>query len=239
MGKTKARRLVPLLIAALALAVGGCATPPPPAAQASAPVMEEPAVQFPPYDGPKRRVQVVEIQIPEKDLEHYPELAEKRVGFGLSSILVEALFDSGRFDLLEGQDEILKRHLNLWQRTADGFYLRDQPPAGLAAPEFLVYAKVFDFVPCSPEERIGLSGKQLSCVTSVGVQVRIENTAGQYVPGTTDPLSPQARYVHSKTLSLLGSPQTAFDQSAVGKATWKAMRYALLQALTRLDRQGW
>jgi len=238
MGKMTAWHLIPCM-AALAFAAAGCATTARPAPQSQLAAVEQPTVQFPPYDGPKRRVQVVEIEIPEKDLEHYPELAEKRVGFGLSSILVEALFDSGRFDLLEGQDEILKRHLNLWQRTADGFYLKDQPPAGLAAPEFLVYAKVFDFVPCSPMERIGLTGKELSCVTSVGVQVRIENTAGQYVPGTTDPLSPQAQYVHSKTLSLLGSPQVAFDQSAVGKATWKAMRYALLQALTRLDRQGW
>lgn len=229
----------PVCLMAVGLSLWGCATQNGPVPTPPPPEVKEDYVRFPEYDGPKRRVQVVEIGIPPRDLDRYPELAEKRVGFGLSSILVETLFDTERFDLLEGQDEILRRHFTLWQRTEDGFYLKDEPLAGLAPPEFLVYAKVFDFVACSPEEEIGPTRKQLTCVTSVAVQVRIENRSGQYVPGTTDPLSPQGSFVHTQDLSLFGSPQMAFDQSAVGKATWKAARYAVLQALERFDRLGW
>jgi hypothetical protein len=103
-----------------------------------------------------------------------------------------------------------------------------------------VYAQVFDFVACSPVESIGLVNKNLTCVTSVGVQVRIAKTAtGEYIPGSTDPLSPEGKYVHTVNLSLFGDTRLAFDQSAVGKATTQATQYAVLKALQRSDRAGW
>ena len=108
---------------------------------------------------------------------------------------------------------------------------------GLQAPEFLVYAQIFDFVACSPVEKIGLLSKNLTCVTSVGVQVRIGNTAtGEYIPGSSDPLSTEGKYVHTVNLSLFGAARLALDQSAVGKATLKATRYAVLKALQRSSR---
>ena len=231
-------RLVALVVA-LGTTVSGCGSTNRPQASSPPPAVEDDSVRFRPHEGPRRRVQVVEIGIPAKELDRYPELREKRVGLGLSSILVETLFDTGRFDLIEGQEKIIERHAKLWQLREDGFYLKDHPFEGLIAPEFLVYAKIFDFVACSPEERINPAGKQLTCVTSVGVQVRIENRAGQFVPGTTSPLSKEGSYAHTKDLSFFGSPEMAFDQSAVGKATWKATRHAVLRAAERLDRQGW
>src|SRR4030095_14221015 len=126
--------------------------------------------------------------IPAEDVKRYPELAEKRVGFGLSSILVETLFDSGRFAFLEEKEQLLKRLVELWELTEDGILVKN-PTAketDLQAPEFLMYAEVFDFVACSPLEQLGATQKKLSCVTSVGVQVRIANTAtGEYIPGST------------------------------------------------------
>src|SRR2546429_430707 len=71
------------------------------------------SVSFPPYSGPKRKVQVVQINIPLDDIKRYPELGEKRVGFGLSSILVETLFDTGRFVFLEEKEQLLKRLVEL------------------------------------------------------------------------------------------------------------------------------
>lgn len=98
----------------------------------------------------------------------------------------------------------------------------------------------FDFAACSPVERLGLTSKQLTCITSVGVQVRIANTAtGEYIPGSTDPLSPEGKYVHTVNLSLFGDSRSAFDQSAVGKATLKATQYAVLKAIQRFNRAGW
>jgi hypothetical protein len=72
------------------------------------------------------------------------------------------------------------------------------------------------------------------------VQVRIANTAtGEYIPGSTDPLSPEGKYVHTVNLPLFGDGRSAFDQSAVGIATLKATQYAVLKAIQRFDRAGW
>jgi hypothetical protein len=57
-------------------------------------------MSFPPFTGPKRKVQVVQINIPLDDTRRFAELAEKRVGFGLINLLVESLFDTVRFTFL-------------------------------------------------------------------------------------------------------------------------------------------
>jgi curli biogenesis system outer membrane secretion channel CsgG len=221
---------------------GGCAASVGPHGVAQPVSPEVESVRFPPYRGPKRKIQVVQINIPAEDLKRYPELAEKRVGFGLSNILVETLFDTGRFTFLEDKEQILRRLVELWELTEDGILVKTPvaPDTALQAPDLLIYAEVFDFVACSPVESIGLGRKNLTCVTSVGVQVRIANTAtGEYIPGSTDPLSPEGKYVHAVTLPLFGDIRLAFDQSAVGKASLKASQYAVLKALQRFDRAGW
>lgn len=197
---------------------------------------EAKGVSFPPYQGPKHKIQVVQIHIPVEDTKRYPELAEKHVGFGLSNILVETLFDTGRFTFLEEKEQLLKRLVELWKLSEYGIYVRtsEVPEPGLQAPDFLVYAEVFDFVACSPVERIGWANKNLTCVTSVGVQVRIANTVtGEYIPG-----SAEGKYVHTMNLSLFGDTRLAFDQSAVGKATLKATQYAVVKVLERFDRDA-
>lgn len=226
-------------LALLGLLLWGCASTVGPHSTPSAGITSP--VTFPPYSGPKRKIQVVQINIPVADIQRYPELAEKRIGFGLSSILVETLFDTGRFTFLEEQEEMLKRLVEQWELTADGILVKD-PSAqetALQAADFLVYAKVFDFVACSPVEDIGLTRTRNTCVTRVGVQVRIANTAtGEYLPGSTNPLSPESAYVHPVQTSLFGK-QTAFNQSAVGKATLQATRYAVQQMLQRFMKAGW
>jgi curli biogenesis system outer membrane secretion channel CsgG len=221
---------------------GRCASSVGPHGTAQPVASDTESVGFPPYRGPKRNIQVVQINIPADGLKHYPELGEKRVGFGLSNILVESLFDTGRFTFLEDKEQILRRLVELWELTEDGILVKNPvaPATTLQAPDFLVYAQVFDFVACSPIESIGLVNKNLTCVTSVGVQVRIANTAtGEYIPGSTDPLSPEGKYVHTVNLSLFGDTRLAFDQSAVGKATLKATQYAILKSLQRFDRAAW
>src|SRR4029450_13291111 len=141
-GQTVRRRYL-VLVAVFGFWLWGCASTvgphgtPPPA------TMEEEPLSFPPYQGAKRKIQVVQINIPAEDVKRYPELAEKRVGFGLSSILVETLFDSGRFAFLEEKEQLLKRLVELWELTEDGILVKN-PAAketALQAPEFLVYAE--------------------------------------------------------------------------------------------------
>jgi len=230
-----------MCLAALAGWLVGCATSVGPHGEVQPGGPDEVSVSFPPYHGPKRRVQVVQIKIPLEDVRSYPDLAEKRVGFGLSNILVETLYDTNRFTFLEEKEQVLKRLVELWELTEDGILVKNPtaPETALQAPDFLVYAEIFDFAPCSPVETIGLLGKNLTCVTSVGVQVRIVITAtGEYIPGTTDPLSPEGKYVHTVNGPLFGNARLTFDQSAVGKATLKATRYAVRKVLQRFQLAG-
>lgn len=220
----------------------GCATTVGPEGIAALELAADRSLSFPVYTGPKRKIQVVQISVPVEEIKRYPDLADKRVGFGLSNLLVETLFDTGRFEFLEEKGELLKRLVELWELTGDGILVKDPATARteLQAPDFLVYAEVFDFSPCSPVETLMLSSKALTCVTSVGVQVRIGNTAtGEYVPGSSDPLSPEGKYVHTIQPALFGSAKLPFDQSAVGKATLKATRYAVVKALERFDTKNW
>lgn len=242
MGRTSVRQCVGFFVATCVLLWGCASTVGPLGPATPQPAVSDDTPRFPAYQGPKRKVQVVQINIPAADVQRYPELAEKRVGFGLSSILVETLFDTGRFAFLEEKEQILKRLVEQWELSADGILVKDPvaQETALQAPEFLVYAEVFDFVACSPVETIGGLGKNLSCLTSVGVQVRITNTAtGEYIPGSTDPLSTQGKYQHSVNTSLFARQGMAFHQSAVGKATLKATRFAVRQVLQRFDRTGW
>lgn len=224
--------------------LGGCATMQPPHGTGMQPP-RSPGCQdveesrLPPYQGKENpwKIHVVQIHIPKEDIEHYKELAEKRVGFGLSNILVETLVDTNRFVFLEEKAQILKRLVELWEVTTDGIFVRPATPA-LQTPDFLVYAEIFDFVACSPVDIITPLHKRLTCLTSVGVQVRIANTlTGEYVPGSTSP--PWGVYCHTVHLPLFGPPALAFDQSAVGQATLKATRSAVLQALQRFDKKEW
>jgi curli biogenesis system outer membrane secretion channel CsgG len=231
-----------MLLAAIGFWLWGCASTVGPHGTVPPDAMEDERPSFPPYQGPKRTIEVVQYRIPAEDVSRYPELAEKRIGFGLSSILVETLFDTGRFTFLEEKEQFLKRLVEQWEATENGIFVK-KPAAmetALQAAEFLVYAEVFHFVVCSPLEKLSALQKDLSCVTSVDVQMRIVNTATrEYIPGSTDLLSPQGKYVHTVHRPLFGSAGMPFDQSAVGKATLKATRYAVLQALQRFDQARW
>ena len=216
----------------------GCAFP---AAPDDLPVPDSAAAQHArlvPHKGPPRKIQIRAVHIPATDLNRYPELTAPRVGFGLSRILVNVLSDTGRFDLLEAQ-QVVQQLGQRWRQTEAGIDVYNDAATTLARPEFLISLKVFDIDVCEPEKRNILGRQRSTCNTRVGVQVRIENTSGQFIPGSTHPLSPQGRYRHIIHVSRFGDSQTTFGQSAVGKATTKAVRYAVLQALERFDHQGW
>jgi hypothetical protein len=196
-------------------------------------------IRFSPAVGTKRKLRIREIAIPSSEIKRYPVFASPEVGRGLSHLLVSTLADTGRFDLLEDHDELVQRLSYPWPLTEEGITARTPPVEDAETSTFLLYAKIFDVAACAPNRQSLDTQGGTTCRTSVGVQIRIVDAAGRFVPGAAHPLSPQGRYVHDQTMSLFGSDRVEFHQSAIGKAVAKAMRFALLQAIERLERQGW
>ena len=231
--------VIAVIVVVAGILIGGCAPRlgaqdivPPPRYDAQ-------LVRFPPWTGPKHKLQIQEITVPEIELKRYPTLASAQVGQGLSRLLVELLSDTGRFNLLEQRAPLIPRPNDLFQRSAIG---GDRPTLAIKdekAPMLFLYAKLFDVAMCTTNSRSPEPQIVSTCRTSLGVQIQISNAAGQFVPGATHPLSPQGRYVHAKTMPLFGDDPESFDQSAMGRVAAKAVRHAVLQAIERLERQDW
>jgi len=187
--------------------------------------------ELPPYTGPRRRVHVVRFGIPADIAAKYPELAQKRIGWGLGNRIVDTLFETGVFELIEEKEEILRKLIETWELSQAGVYAEQTPiiTGELKAPEFLVYGEVFDFGVSVHERVVALGGRAVS-KTRIGVQVRIVDVeTGQYVPG-----SGFGEYMSGQDAPLWPATREEFDQTTVGRASQLAVETAVVQGMRRL-----
>lgn len=198
-----------------------------PAAPAAEPVEQA----YPAYWGPKQLVQVVSFGIPAAVLVKYPDLAEKRVGFGLCNRIVEELYETNRFDYVEEKDAFLKRMIELWTAEEAGILVKDETHTrDVKAPDYVVYAEVFDFGVSSQERIVGVK-KREATVTKIGVQIRFVDTKTmRFIPA-----SATGESVREKGGNVFGAADTNFDETAVGEAAQQALKRALAKGLKRLD----
>jgi len=184
---------------------------------------------FPPYDGPRSRVQIVRLGIPDQIVQKYPELGEKRVGWGMYERILDTLYETGRFELIEEKADIRERILKQWELSLSGLVVQDEVPKdlGLRAPEYLVYAEIFEFSTSGSEAALGLAARRESA-TIVGVQLRLVRVSdGSYVPASGQGSA-------STVSAGVWAPGLEFDQSTVGIATGKAVRQAIASLLKRM-----
>lgn len=203
------------------------------AATTSTAKTETPA-SFPPYAGPKTRVQVIRFGIPSDIVEKYQELADKRVGWGLCNRIIEALWSTGRFEYIEEKEAILERMIDQWKLSQAGIYTSETAvEAGqLKAPEYLIYAEVFDFAVSKSEKVLGAK-KQEATTTRIGIQIRmVDIKTGTYIPasGNGEAATTQGGTIWAKNRS-------EFDQTTVGIASQQAVNAALLQLLERFEKK--
>ncbi len=59
------------------------------------------------YEGPKKNIQILKCGIGEEVYEMYPELKEKRVGLGVTNIVLEYLDNLNRFEFTEDKDGLI------------------------------------------------------------------------------------------------------------------------------------
>lgn len=195
---------------------------------------DETVIEFPPTVKDPVRTQVIRFGLDPSVEEKYPELREKRIGWGLCNRIVEDLFDSGRFEFIEDKEEIIGRMFQ--QISSTDHALWDEKTViekgKIKQPEYYIYAEVYDFAVSKAERIRGVQTREAS-ITRIGIQVRMTKVAtGEYIPG-----SAIGEAVSRMDRPLWGKTERDFDQSTVGKASELAIRKALHQLLLRWEKQ--
>ena len=168
-------------------------------------------------------LKIVEVKF-NKDVEdRYPELAEKRVAFGLTQELQNVVSYVGRFNLIESDRDNQLAMLNDLKANN----------AKIDKAKYWGYVTIYDFAVNLTEDIKG--GKVVtSNETIVGVQVKLVNLENtQYVVG-----SGQGR-ASTVGQGFLINPDMSWNQSSLSSASNKAMETAVVNVIKAIDRKGW
>lgn len=185
------------------------------------------------YDGEPEGIQLIQIKISEDILNSYPELRDKRVGFGMTNRIIEVLEEAGRFYFVEEKDEVINKMVKEWERSVSGLLEEELNVGKFATTKWFAYAEVYDFAVSNQEEIVRRKAK-LKNTTMVGIQVRLVNVeTGRYITGSGLGTSAKEGEGVLKNLDM------SFDQSTVSFATTGAVITAVANVLRRLEKRGW
>jgi hypothetical protein len=186
------------------------------------------------FDGEPEGVQLIQISISENILNAYPELRDKRVGFGVTQRIIEVLEEAGRFYFVEEKEEVLNKMVKEWERSVSGLLDNELDSVGqFAQTKYFVYAELYDFA-VSNQEEISRRKAKLKNTTMVGIQVRLVSVeTGKYITGSG--LGTSAK----EGEGLLKNLDMSFDQSTVSFATTGAVITAVANVLRRMEKRGW
>ena len=190
------------------------------------------------YDGPKVPIQLLNIGINEEVFAMYPELKDKRVGLGVTNIVVEYLEETNRFTFTEDKTEIKNRMVKQFQASQSGFTENKLDGRGkIKLAEYFVYIEVYDFS-VSEDETINLKdGVKNKVVTRLGLQVKfVDAETGEYFTGSG---LGEAKTIRELTLMNDDNfGEIKFNQSTIGTTTKKALEDASAKIVTRMVRKG-
>lgn len=212
-----------------------CATqqtqPPPQPGQKPIVQNQTPVMTYPAYQGYPQRVMVFPWNISKVDLEKYPHFRNLQIGFGISNRLLDELYASGRFELIEEKQAVLARMLQQMQKCTNGLCDGNYAPLSkLSQPQYIVYPEVYHL---GVEKNVSVSGlnARAKLRTEIGVQINFVDTRN----GVTRALGSYiGAFPTTQSGSVLSNPKIDFSQSALGKAAQLAIRGALIKAIQYL-----
>ena len=185
------------------------------------------------YDGAPEGIQLIQISINENILNAYPELRDKRVGFGMTNRIIEVLEEAGRFYFVEEKDEVINKMVQEWERSVSGLLEQELNVGKFATTKWFAYAEIYDFA-VSNQEEISRRKAKLKNTTMIGIQVRLVNVEnGRYITGSGLGTSAKEGEGVLKNLDM------SFDQSTVSFATTGAVITAVANVLRRMEKRGW
>ena len=190
------------------------------------------------YDGPKLPIQLLSLGINEEVYASYPELKDKRVGLGVTNIVVEYLEETNRFTFTEDKAEIKNRMVKQFQASQSGITQDKLDGRGkIRLAHYFVYIEVYDFS-VSEDESLSLrDGVKQKVVTRLGLQVKFVNAeTGEYFTGSG---LGDAKTVRELTLMNDDNfSEVKFNQSTIGTSTKKALEIAAGKILLRMHKKG-
>jgi hypothetical protein len=182
-------------------------------------------------------IQLLKIGFTDELYEMYPELKQKRVGLGVTNIVIEFLEYTGRFTFTEEKEEIKQRMIAQDKASDKGVSSNKIEVKGnVVLAKYFVYIEVYDFS-VSEDDVVKLNGvSTITQTTQLGLQIKFVNAeTGEVIVGSG---LGEANTV--KTESILGdiSDDVKFNQSTIGTSTKKALETAASRVITRLIAKG-
>ena len=194
--------------------------------------------QYLDYEGPKKNIQLLKCGINDETYEAYPELKEKRVGLGVTNIVLEYLDNLNRFEFTEDKTEIKNRMVKQFQASQSGISENKLDGRGkIKLAEYFVEIECYDYS-VSEDETVNLKdGVKNLLVTRIGLQVRFTNAetgaiiaaSGLGEAKTTRELT----FVSDATVD-----PVKFNQSTISIAPKKALDIACANILGKMVKKG-
>lgn len=180
-------------------------------------------------------IQILKIGINAELYEMYPELKDKRVGLGLSNIVLEYLESTGRFVFTEERNEIKQDMIAQDKASAKGISSNKIVVKGnVVLARYFVYIEVYDFS-VGEDEEVGGSGIEIKQKTILGLQIRfVDAQTGEILTGSG---SGEALTVKKANL-LDGLDDIKFNQSTIGVSTKKSLETASSRVVSKMIKKG-
>ena len=186
------------------------------------------------YDGPKIPIQLLSLGINEELYAAYPELKDKRVGLGVTNIVIEFLEETNRFLFTEDKAEIKNRMVKQFQASQKGITEDKLDGRGkIRLARYFVYIEVYDFS-VSEDESISMrDGVKQTVVTRLGMQVKfVDAETGTLFTGSG---LGEAKTTREATLmNDANFTDIKFNQSTIGTTTKKALENASAKIIVRM-----
>ena len=180
-------------------------------------------------------IQILKIGINEELYEMYPELKDKRVGLGVSNIVLEYLESTNRFKFTEDREEIKQKMIAQHIASSKGISENKIVVKGnVILAKYFVYIEVYDFS-IGEDEEVSTSGAEIRQKTILGLQVRfVDAQSGEIITGSG---SGEAVTV-KKTNLLDGLDDIKFNQSTIGVSTKKSLETASSRVVSKMIKKG-
>jgi len=197
----------------------------PPAAEAAPGAAGEPAAATAPEAAePDSRIPiaVLPLGLTDETRRRYPQLAERNVGFGIHNLLVDLLYDTGRFRFVEDKPEVVEDLVQRqWVASTGAVDVGSAVRYGhLLGARYVIYGEVFDF----STRRV----KRRTSETRIGIQIRLVDVeTSEYVPASATGV------VTVKGETFPKGDNVEFARGTVGQATSASLAQAVPQLLER------